>query len=75
MINCNPCENEKCGSCVAEKLVQSGFIKDAGFHCGCAERGHKNEETVTERPKVKSMFSKVKDVDPHVPEQEVIEEE
>lgn len=61
MINCNPCENEKCGSCVADKLVTMKFIEDAGVHCGCAERGHKNEEKVINRPKVKSMFSKKKD--------------
>lgn len=75
MINCNPCENQKCGSCVAEGLAVKGIIRDAGFHCGCAERGHKNEEVVLERPGVKSMFSPVKDNDPHIPEQEIVEEE
>jgi len=59
MIPCNPCENEKCGSCVAEKLETQGHIRNAKDHCGCAERGHKN--TVTSKlPKVKSMFSKQK---------------
>ena len=73
MTPCNPCDNGKCGSCVAERLVQMNFIRDASNHCGCAEKGHKNEE-VLNRPKVKSMFSKVKDVDPHVPEPEVVDD-
>lgn len=76
MINCNPCENEKCGSCVADKLVGMGFIKDAGDHCGCAERGHKNEEKVIDRPKVKSMFTKTKkEEDEPVAENRIITEE
>ena len=74
MINCNPCEYGKCGSCVAENLATRGTIRNAGDHCGCAERGHKNEDTVTNRPKVKSMFTPVKDNDPHIPEQEVVDD-
>ena len=74
MSNCNSCENLKCGSCVAEALASRGTIRNAGTHCGCSERGHKNEEIETDRPKVKAMFSKVKDNDPHVPEQEVVED-
>lgn len=73
MTPCNSCDNGKCGSCVAEKLVIMGFIKDAKVHCGCAESGHKNT-LESNRPKVKSMFSKVRDDDPHIPEQEVVEE-
>ena len=73
MTPCNSCDNGACGSCVAEKLERDGYIRDAKFHCGCAEKGHTNTTELT-RPKVKSMFSKVKDNDPHVPEQEVVEE-
>lgn len=74
MTPCNPCDNEKCGSCVADRLVRDGHIRDAKTHCGCAERGHTNENIETNRPKVKSMFSPVKDEDPHIPEQESVEE-
>lgn len=73
MTPCNSCENNKCGSCVAETLERTGLIRDAKFHCGCADNGHKNDEVST-RPKVKSMFSKVKDVDLHVVEPEVVED-
>ena len=73
MTPCNSCDNGKCGSCVAVSLETRGYIRNAGDHCGCAAKGHKNDE-VSIRPKVKSMFSKVKDVDPHVPETEVVEE-
>lgn len=73
MMPCNACDNGGCGSCIAEKLERDGHIRSAKTHCGCAETGH-NNITELNRPKVKSMFSKVKDDEPHVPEQEVIEE-
>jgi len=72
MIPCNPCNNGKCGSCVAEKLYPR-FIRNVNDHCGCAESGHKNNETVVKRPNVKGMFSKIKDNDPHIEESEVVE--
>lgn len=74
MIPCNPCANNKCGSCVADTLETNGIIRSAAFHCGCSEKGHKNDDKVTDRPIVKTMFSKVRDDDPHVPEPEVVEE-
>lgn len=72
MTPCNSCDNGKCGSCVAERLVTQGHIRDAKVHCGCAEKGHKNKLETTAT--VKSMFSPVKDDDPHIPEQEIVEE-
>ena len=75
MTPCNSCDNGKCGSCVADSLVTRGYIRNASDHCGCAERGHKNKEVEVDRPGVKSMFSKVKDNDPHIPEQELVVEE
>jgi len=72
MTPCNSCDNGKCGSCVAERLESQGYIRDAKIHCGCSENGHKNNLEITAT--VKSMFSKVKDVDPHVEEPEVVEE-
>ena len=73
MTPCNPCDNGSCGSCVAERLVVQGHIRDAKIHCGCAGNGHQNTLEL-DIPKVKSMFSKVKDEDPHIPETEVVEE-
>lgn len=73
MTPCNSCDNGACGSCVAEKLERDGYIRDAKTHCGCAENGHSNV-TELKRPKVKSMFSKVKDEDPAVEIPEVVEE-
>jgi len=73
MIPCNSCDNGKCGSCVAERLVKDGHIRDAATHCGCAAAGHKND-LESNRPKVKAMFSKVRDDDPHIPETEVVED-
>lgn len=73
---CNACDNGKCGSCVSESLVSRGYIRNAHDHCGCAENGHKNKEVVTNRPKVKGMFSPQKEdnIPPPV-EREVIDEE
>jgi len=73
MYPCNSCDNGACGSCVAENLQRRNFIRRSGDHCGCAENGHDNSLEL-KRPKVKSMFSKVKDIDPHIPETEVVEE-
>ena len=68
---CNQCEQGRHNNCPAE----IPFINNPGNHCACAADKHlkipKNEK---ESPKVKSMFSKVKDNDPHVPEQEIVEE-
>lgn len=51
------------------------FINNPGDHCACAADKHtKIPNNLTKSPKVKSMFSKVKDVDPHVPEPEVVED-
>jgi len=61
MNPCNPCDQGKCGSCVAESLLVRKFIRNVGDHCGCAETGHKNDEKTTNRPNVKSIFSKKKD--------------
>ncbi len=73
MTPCNSCDNGKCGSCVAERLVRDGHIRDAKIHCGCAEKGHKNTLEL-KRPKVKSMFSKQdKERDIPVDTREVIE--
>lgn len=58
MTPCNSCDNGKCGSCVAESLQTRGYIRRAADHCGCSERGHKNDEVVPDRPKVKSLLSK-----------------
>lgn len=53
-----------------------GFIKDAGNHCVCAYNGHKNEKVETERPQVKSMFTKTRKEEAETPvERKVIEEE
>lgn len=60
MTPCNSCDNGSCGSCVAEKLESSGYIRSAKFHCGCAENGHNNTAELT-RPKVKSMLGKQKE--------------
>ena len=73
--NCNPCEQNKCGSCVGNRLESYGYLTNAQDHCKCARDGHTNlNNTIT--PRVKSMLgrSKVKDEDPHVPEPEVIED-
>ena len=75
MISCNSCENEKCGSCVAEILAARGTIRSAAYHCGCAERGHKNEDTVPERPNVKGIFSKNKKEEEEIVEKRIITEE
>ena len=72
MTPCNSCDNGKCGSCVATRLETQGHITNAKTHCGCAANGHKNNFQTTAT--VKTMFSKIKDDDPHVPEQEVVEE-
>jgi len=57
---CNACVNGNCGSCVAERLEKEGHIRSAKFHCGCAEKGHKN--TVESKlPKVKSMLGQQKE--------------
>lgn len=65
MIPCNPCVNGNCGSCVAERLQTQGHIRDAKFHCGCAEHGHKNslesKQTTKEIPKIKSMLGRQKE--------------
>jgi len=60
MTPCNSCDNGKCGSCVAEALEVRSYIRDAKFHCGCAEKGHKNDNVETDRPGVKSLLSKNK---------------
>ena len=74
MIPCNPCENGKCGSCVAEKLQKEGHIRNAKNHCGCSEKGHKNKDVVPDRPNVKGMFSKQKEETEPVEREIVIEE-
>lgn len=73
MIPCNACEINKCGSCVADKLESQGHIRKAGDHCGCAEKGHKNDHKVIDRPNVKGMFSKQKE-DTQSVEKEIIDE-
>ena len=55
MIPCNPCSNEKCGSCVADNLERAVHIRRAKDHCGCAENGNKNDLQLT-TPKIKSML-------------------
>lgn len=76
MTPCNPCENGKCGSCVAERLETQGHIRNAKDHCGCAKKGHKNT-LESKLPKVKSMFSKTKKEEEvvHVEQKIVTEEE
>ena len=59
MTPCNPCENGKCGSCVADRLVTQGHIRDAKVHCGCAEKGHKNNSQTAAT--VKSMLGRQKE--------------
>ncbi len=67
---CNQCQQGRHGNCPAE----IPFIDNPGDHCACAADKHakipKNEK---EAPKIKSMFSPVKDIDPHVEESEIIE--
>ena len=70
----NACDNGKCGSCVAESLEKKGYIRRAGDHCGCSEKGHKNENVVINRPNVKGMFSKQKEETESVEKEIVIEE-
>ncbi len=75
MTPCNACDNDKCGSCVADSLQNRGYIRDANDHCGCTENGHKNNKTVTNRPKVKTMFTKTKEKDEYVTREVITEEE
>ena len=75
MIPCNACDINKCGSCVADKLVRQGHIRRAGVHCGCAENGHKNDQKVTDRPNVKGMFSKQKEETESVEKEIAVENE
>lgn len=73
MTPCNSCDNGGCGSCVADRLERDGWIKNAGDHCGCAEKGHKENIVKLNRPKVKSMFSKTKEETEPV-EKEIVNE-
>lgn len=71
---CNRCASQHCGSCDAEKLESTGFIKSAGDHCVCASNGHDREQSKRELPKIKgNMFGKKKDDETFV-EREVTEE-
>lgn len=73
MTPCNACDNGKCGSCVAESLQKRGYIRRARDHCGCSEKGHKNDNVEIDRPNVKGIFSKQKE-DTQSVEKEIIDE-
>jgi len=78
--SCNPCEQNKCGSCVATRLESYGYLYSAKDHCKCARDGHTNLNNKLPPRGVKSLLgrSTTKDEDrptdtPVVTEEEIEE--
>ena len=75
--NCNPCEQNKCGSCVGDRLQSYDYLTNAKDHCKCARAGHDNLTNTIPIRGVKSLLgrSKIKDEDGPTDNTHEVEEE